>query len=67
MQRKTLMALNFLRKVFRGSLFVFLKKSCLLKIDCLFILIKKYLVQELPLRRGVGACPSRGTYTINYG
>ena len=53
-------------KIFKGSAFVFHRKSCLLKIKCLLILAKKYLVQELFSEKG-GGCFLEHVCVVNYG
>lgn len=45
-RRKTLVAFNILCKIFKGSVFVFSRKSHL------FNLVKKYLLQELSSEKG---------------
>ena len=70
MQRKALMALNSLGKIFRGSAFtVCWRKSHLLEIKTVsfhFALIitgaRTFLSEG-----GMGACPSMSSYTVNYG
>ena len=60
MQRKTFRALNFLCEIFRGSAFVSRRKSHLLKIKCLFILVKKQLEQKLSSEREGRHFPKHG-------
>ena len=66
MQRKTFRALKFLCEIFRGSAFVSRRKSHLLKINCLFILVKKQLEQKLSSEKEgtVGIFPSMDAYTV---